>query len=369
MKKQKLILSLAFCLNFTFTLQAQIKVVTGGNVVLSRKTDPSAWVLIGETEQNLSKIYPLARFNTKAVNTLALTVNHEAFTSDVRDWVWVSASKSNYGFAKHWITILGKSHNAFTTSFGTSYASSFIRSSDLSIKKDIQDLSNALDIVKQLRGVQYNFIPEAFCGDSCDQATLDVAGNDRLHFGFIAQELESVVPNLTISIENGKNSTIKAIDYDEIIPLLVEAIKTQQLQIELLANNLSLCCPGVITSDGYNNKDSLTDTMLKKRGKTVTSSLASGVKENKVHKSTLFPNTPNPFDVSTTISYEIQADFKSAKLFVYNTQGNQILSYPINTSGKGSLEIKAAELVAGVYYYSLIVDNNEVGYYKMILTK
>ncbi len=65
MNKQKLILSLAFCLNFTFTLQAQIKVVTGGNVVLSRKTDPSAWVLIGETEQNLSKIYPLARFNTK----------------------------------------------------------------------------------------------------------------------------------------------------------------------------------------------------------------------------------------------------------------------------------------------------------------
>lgn len=50
MKKQKLILSLAFSLYFTFTLQAQIKVVTGGNVVLSRKTDPSAWVLIGETE-------------------------------------------------------------------------------------------------------------------------------------------------------------------------------------------------------------------------------------------------------------------------------------------------------------------------------
>lgn len=368
MKSKKLTL-LLFVLIVAFTLQAQIKVVPGGNVVLSRKTDPSAWVLVGETEQNLSKIYPLARFNTKAVNTLALTVNHEAFTSDVKDWVWVSASKSNYGFAKHWITMLGKSHNAFTTSLGTSYAATFIRTSDQNLKKDVEDISNALDIVKQLRGVKYHFIPEAFCGDSCTPEILDITNNDRLHFGFISQEVENVVPNITVDVENGPNRTVKAIDYDEIIPLLVEAIKTQQMQLDNIIGNLSICCPGVVVNR-LNNQDSINDSSSKNRGKKnsdSSSDLNNSIDE--INKSKLFQNSPNPFDVSTTISYEIQAGFKKAKLFVYNNQGNQILSYPINTSGKGFVEIKAAELLAGVYYYSLIVDNNEVGYYKMILTK
>lgn len=114
---------------------------------------------MGETEQNIGKIYPRVRFNSKAVNTLSLTLNHEAFTQDVNDWVWVSAGRSNYGNAKHWITMLGTSHNAFITTLGTMYARSYLKSSDINIKTNIETLTGALNIVKQLRGVSYHYIP------------------------------------------------------------------------------------------------------------------------------------------------------------------------------------------------------------------
>jgi len=47
--------------------------------------------------------------------------------------------------------------------------------------------------------------------------------------------------------------------------------------------------------------------------------------------------------------------------------GLLIKNYKIQTSGKGSIKISANELKAGMYIYSLIVNENEVDSKRMIL--
>ena len=52
--------------------------------------------------------------------------------------------------------------------------------------------------------------------------------------GVIAQEVEQVLPEVVATRENG----IKAVKYDRITSLLIEAIKEQQSQIETLKSEI-----------------------------------------------------------------------------------------------------------------------------------
>jgi predicted RNase H-like nuclease (RuvC/YqgF family) len=55
------------------------------------------------------------------------------------------------------------------------------------------------------------------------------------HFGFVAQEVEEVLPELVRQDSQGK----KILDYDEIIPYLVRAIQEQQMEIEELKEKIN----------------------------------------------------------------------------------------------------------------------------------
>ena len=83
--------------------------------------------------------------------------------------------------------------------------------SDARVKENIETLPNALESVKQMRGVTYNKI-----------------GEEKQSIGVIAQELEEVVPQLVHTDEEG----MKSVAYGNITALLIEALKEQQEQIE-----------------------------------------------------------------------------------------------------------------------------------------
>lgn len=95
---------------------------------------------------------------------------------------------------------------------GNVYATEFIRESDERAKENIRPIgrSQALLQVLQLQGVEYNVKEDA----------LEL---DRL--GFIAQQVEQVVPQVVYPVSD---TELKGIDYQGIIPLLVESIKQQQ---------------------------------------------------------------------------------------------------------------------------------------------
>ena len=69
------------------------------------------------------------------------------------------------------------------------------------------------------------------------------------------------------------------------------------------------------------------------------------------------------------LTYNIESNVQDARLYVYDLTGRQVKSYEIQDRGQGALTVKAYELDAGTYIYSLIVDNREIDTKKMILTK
>lgn len=106
---------------------------------------------------------------------------------------------------------------------GDIIANSIAGSSDIRFKKNIKTVENALDKVKALRGVYFNWKQEAF-------PDKNFGPQDEL--GFIAQEVEQVVPEI-VTKENTKDE-YRSIKYDKLVALLVEAIKEQQKQIDSL---------------------------------------------------------------------------------------------------------------------------------------
>jgi len=93
--------------------------------------------------------------------------------------------------------------------------------SDVSYKHDVQQLTNALDIVRRLRGVSFKWNKDT------DSHTMVNITDD---LGFIAQEVREVLPTIVRENEDGKLSLRDR----AIIPLLVEAIKEQQTTIQQL---------------------------------------------------------------------------------------------------------------------------------------
>ena len=104
---------------------------------------------------------------------------------------------------------------------GNVYALGSYAGSDARYKRNIVPLTRALDSILNLRGVSYEWDKAKFPNQSF---------GDGEQIGFIAQEIERVFPNLVITAPDG----YKAVNYMGVIPVLVEAVKTQQKGIEAL---------------------------------------------------------------------------------------------------------------------------------------
>lgn len=104
---------------------------------------------------------------------------------------------------------------------GNIFATGTITPSDIRYKKNIVLIQSPIETLKAIRGVTYDYNTDAFpnMGFSQQQQT-----------GFIAQEVEAVLPGIVFTDNNG----YKAVDYPKIIPVLTEAIKAQQKEIEEL---------------------------------------------------------------------------------------------------------------------------------------
>lgn len=106
---------------------------------------------------------------------------------------------------------------------GDIIANSIAGSSDIRYKTNIRPVENALDKVKSLRGVYFNWNQKAF-------PTKEFS--DKTELGFIAQEVEKVIPEVVINDKTAEE--YRAVKYDKVVALLVEAIKEQQKQIDSL---------------------------------------------------------------------------------------------------------------------------------------
>jgi hypothetical protein len=90
-------------------------------------------------------------------------------------------------------------------------AKDFNSTSDLNLKTNIHTVENALKTISNLRGV-----------------TFDWKENGSGSYGVIAQELQSVLPELV------NDGTIKSVNYNGIIAVLIESIKELKLEVDEL---------------------------------------------------------------------------------------------------------------------------------------
>lgn len=104
--------------------------------------------------------------------------------------------------------------NASIDPYGNMTAQNFFSVSDQRYKKNISTITNAGTLLKQIRGVEFDWI------------------RDGSHdIGVIAQEVYKVMPEAIVS---SIGSGMLTVAYTKIIPLLIESIKDLQERVEVL---------------------------------------------------------------------------------------------------------------------------------------
>ncbi len=217
-----------------------------------------------------------------------------------------------------------------------------LTSSDSRLKTDIEPLENMSELLADIAPVSYRLIgttlDESNEGGSANGMMRSAAQSNGQHqYGFLAQDVREVYPDLVYEDEDGMLS----IDYTGFIPLLVDAVqglrekvREQEQTIEALKNG---------TKEGGSTPD----------GSVVAS---------------LSQNRPNPFRTSTVVSCVLPDDVSSAFLCVYDLNGNQKLRNNITERGNVDITIEGNTLTAGMYIYTLIADGVEIDSKRMILT-
>ena len=213
-------------------------------------------------------------------------------------------------------------YNSNSSTFNSIQVKNVYQYSDARAKKDIQPLSDGLYKVLNLNPVSYNWI-----NPGVEKRTTE-EGTPLKDIGFLAQDVEAIIPEAVMTDDEGK----KLINYSAVIPYLVEAIKDLQGQIEQL--------------EAEKGSNSSIEKVI----------------------AVLSQNTPNPSRGTTTIPVEISQYATSASIQIYNLQGMPVKKINITEKGKSEVQINTSDLKAGIYMYSLIVDNQLINSRRMVVT-
>ena len=241
--------------------------------------------------------------------------------------------------------------------------------SDARLKENVQSLQNPLDLLSHVSGVTYNyklseinkyrepdkskFTEEQSIQEnasdlqtSMDAASIEKANRDkqlqnvidrkeaeeasRKRIGFLAQDVEKVLPELVKTDEDG----VKSIDYIGFIPLLVESInemrltiQEQQNEIEMLQSLLSVETKSTLRSTSTGNPDMVEGAKLYNRA-------------------------------GASVSYTLPSTFSNAYLQVFDISGRVVKKITL-TIANDIVYINPSEIGYGTFVYALYVDGQK----------
>ncbi|MBV8327797.1 tail fiber domain-containing protein [Chryseobacterium sp.] len=109
---------------------------------------------------------------------------------------------------------------------GTVKASAVDYNSDERLKQNITEIKSSGKILSQLRPVSYFW----------NETGKKKGGNSQLQYGLIAQEVEKALPNIV----NTDHEGYKSVNYNELIPLLIQTVQEQSKKIEELQKEVQL---------------------------------------------------------------------------------------------------------------------------------
>ena len=217
--------------------------------------------------------------------------------------------------------------------------------SDSAAKENMVNLpDNTLSKLLQLVPLKYNYKQNYNIGaydvdttgidSSITGKTIGLNPNNdtSLHFGFTAQAIGRLFPNLVAGIGNSE-----AVNYIEFIPLVVRGIQDQQKIIDSQSLQIQQLRQEIINWQGRS------------------------IDTTNQNASRLFQNNPNPFDGVTTITYFIDENtsITSAAIEIRNIMGNLQSTITLgDRSGLGSVEYDGSSLTQGYYIYTLKLNGS-----------
>ncbi|MEM6515886.1 MAG: tail fiber domain-containing protein [Bacteroidota bacterium] len=213
--------------------------------------------------------------------------------------------------------------------------------SDEKLKENVSEELTALEKIKSLRPVTYNY-----------RKITELNLSEKKQHGFIAQELTEVYPELTLDItkpvfnkegERISYFSFKAVNYEGLIPILTSAIKELNGELLQLKEELALLKRGGSSEDVSSNS-----TLENVRG------------------NTLEQNVPNPFSNQTTIKYELQSLNRNTGLMIFDMTGKIIRELPIR-SKSGEITINASQIGKGMFIYAIVENGQELISKRMII--
>jgi len=242
--------------------------------------------------------------------------------------------------------------------------------SDERVKKNIKQNVPGISFIKLLKPVTYTIdldaadrivkagTPQAKDVPSASEKETRDAIQKRILTGFVAQEVEKAAKSIGYDfngVDVGKNdNNLYGLRYSEFIVPVVKAVQELCEQNDAKEKVISSLQDQVKILAGL--VDRLMDGFSEYRSVSMP-------------EASLTQNFPNPFNQNTTIRCTLPENFLSAHITVANIQGKKVRQIPVYSSGENNVTIEGGSLPAGMYVYSLFVDNALVNTKRMILTR
>jgi len=356
----------------------------GGTTFIGSSTKSSTGMVANGTQ------YGLSGYGATGVNGVSQTSNGFGVAGSGYYGMY-GYSSTDYGYGVY-------GHGAATSAYGvegysvysigvygatgtsSSYAGFFVgdvyttgsyQSSDEKLKQNIQDFPSAMNIINQLHPKQYQYRQDG------DFKQMNLPQGE--HYGLIAQDVEKVLPALvknskfdvmksaahtiaansndsnstttSIMTKTGETVDFKALNYTELIPIIIKGMQEQQQTIQALQN-----------------KNDQLQAQVNQLQQMITGNTSTAKANTNFSSAYLLQNAPNPFNQNTTVSCYVPSSVKQAQIVVYNNAGQLVKTFSLN-NGNNNIVISAGTLPSGQYAYSLLIDGKKADTKNMMLTK
>jgi hypothetical protein len=258
--------------------------------------------------------------------------------------------------------------NASVTSNGGQV--SWTAYSDARIKNQVKENVPGLEFINLLKPVTYHFDVDKqneLMGVSNQEKVDGMYDIEKITFtGFLAQDVDAAAKNINYDFSGlDKSGEILGLRYAEFVVPLVKAVQELSAENEALKKQIA----------ASNNTDEVFENRIAKLEKQQSKSSLNHTEEESVQNvkltsdnevAMLYQNMPNPFSGRTDIRYFVPENVSNAFIKILNANGASIFTAEIKL-GVGVLEIDAAQLAAGTYSYTLIVDGKVIDTKLMVL--
>lgn len=240
--------------------------------------------------------------------------------------------------------------------------------SDGRYKKNIQENVQGLAFINKLRPVTYNVDINSlnnYYGKTNEHSSNNA--DKIIYTGFIAQEVEAAAEKLNYTFSGvdkpSSANGLYGLRYDNFVVPLVKAVQ------ELSKMNDDKDAKLANFQNQINAQQKQIDD-LKAMIENIAKNNPAFSKTNTNNSAAfLEQNAPNPFSKNTVINYTLPQKFTNAQIIIIDKTGKTMQQINVSGTGKGSVNLSAASLSAGVYSYSFLIDGKITDTKQMVITQ